>query len=95
MVVVVGAADGCRRGLELSALGGEVLDGLHALWGPCGGDGGRCGRGARGLLAVAITREVCGLRVFLRLVEAAHENVSGVNGVLAGAAGRGCWIAGG
>jgi hypothetical protein len=81
---VVGASDRSGRRFELASLSGKVLDVLHALRGPCGGNGRR-GRGARGLVAVACcgTR---GLRVVLVLGEVAHENVSSDGRVLAEAA---------
>lgn len=91
MTVVGGASGGSGRRLELSSLDGLLPDVLHALRGPCGGNGrpgrGR-GRGARGFVAVACcgTR---GLRVVLVLGEVAHENVSGDGRELAVAAGGG------
>lgn len=70
-----GLAGRRRRRLQLAIARGEVLDGLHALWRGCSGDGGRRWGGPRGL----VVGEVSVLRVFGAAgFEVVHENVSGV-----------------
>lgn len=79
MVAVVGVQ---RQRLELTIVRREFLDCLHAL-GRGGGNGGRRRGGACGL-GVVFVRVVVS-----RLGEFAHEEVSGVDGVAAEAAGCG------